>query len=68
MTPTFDIFQKESESSVRWCGTAATFEEAKVRVQELAATAPGEYIIFSVPTGHKFTIKSDGGSAERVAS
>ena len=33
MTPTFDIFQKESESSVRWCGTAATLEEAKVRVQ-----------------------------------
>ncbi|HXN65298.1 MAG TPA: hypothetical protein VN862_08195 [Candidatus Acidoferrales bacterium] len=68
MSPTFDIFEKEPDGGVRWCGTAATFEHAKDRIRELSASAPGEYIIFSVPSGDKFTIKSDGLLSEPAIS
>jgi hypothetical protein len=56
----FDIFLAETGGSVRWLEAAATLEDAKARVQELAVRSPGEYLILSQKTGNKLTIKFDG--------
>jgi len=39
---------------------AGSLELAKSKVEQLAANAPGEYMIFSQTTGNKITIKPDG--------
>jgi hypothetical protein len=45
MASQFDIFRKEPEGRVLWCGTAASLEEAKAAVEKLAATEPGAFLI-----------------------
>jgi hypothetical protein len=59
MTRMLDIFRLES-SGVLWLGSAASLEGAKVRVQELAARAPGEYLVVDLETGNRHVIKLDG--------
>ena len=49
--PPFDIFLSEPDGGVLWRGSAVSVEEAKTRIQELAANAPGQYIILSRQTG-----------------
>jgi hypothetical protein len=71
MFPPFDIFLTEAGGSVRWLEAAATLENAKARVQELAVRSPGEYLILSQKTGNKLTIRVDGvdeapGEGERA--
>jgi hypothetical protein len=63
-SPAFDIFQVE-ESGVLWLGSAATVEDAKEQVQQIAARAPGKYLLFDQKTGSKLVIElpgSDGSS------
>ncbi len=59
--PPFDIFLSEPDGGVLWRGSAVSVEEAKTRIQELAANAPGQYIILSRQTGSKYIVQ--GGSA-----
>lgn len=59
--PPFDIFHSEADGNVLWCGSAATIEEAKARIRELGASAPGQYIILSRHTGSKYVVQ--GGNA-----
>jgi hypothetical protein len=40
-----------------WKGAAESFELAKLKVEELAAKAPGEYMIFSQTTQNKIVVK-----------
>ncbi|HKV26721.1 MAG TPA: hypothetical protein VJN90_00435 [Candidatus Acidoferrales bacterium] len=68
MTNAFDIFEVEPSGSVMWRGTAAAFEEAKLLVQKLAKSRAGEYIIFSLKTGKKVVLKSDGSAAGQETS
>ena len=68
MIAPFDIFQMEETGSVVWRGTAATMEEAKACVRELAAAAPGEYFILSQRTGNKITVKSEDLGEEASAA
>ena len=56
--PPYDIFQSETDGSVLWRGSAATLDEAKSRVQELAASVPGQYIILSRLNGSKMVVES----------
>jgi hypothetical protein len=60
MTPPFDIFQTETSGGVRWLEAAATLEDAKARVEELAARSPGEYLLLNQKTGNKLVIKLNG--------
>ena len=60
MVPPFDIFKRQGGGSVRWLGIATDLEAAKLRVKELTQSAPGEYFIFSLATGHRFTVSLDG--------
>jgi hypothetical protein len=59
MTIPFDIFQAETNGCVLWLESAATIEQAKARVQELAVYAPGEYLLFNQRTGDKLVVKTD---------
>jgi hypothetical protein len=43
-----------------WKATAESFELAKLTVQRLSATSPGEYMIFSQTTGKKIVVKPGG--------
>ena len=56
MTIPFDIFQAETDGCVLWLESAATLEQAKARVQELAVNAPGEYLLLNQETGSKLVI------------
>jgi len=53
----FDIFKIEKEGPL-WHGTANTLDEAKERIQLLAKTDPGEYLIFNARTGEHLTIRA----------
>jgi hypothetical protein len=59
MVPPFDIFKRQGGGSVRWLGVATDLEAAKLRVRELTESAPGEYFIFSLATGHRLTVRPD---------
>jgi uncharacterized NAD(P)/FAD-binding protein YdhS len=67
MIPPFEIFQSESDGNVLWRGTAASMDDAKSRIRELAAEAPGDFIIMSRRTGHKLVLNFDGNGSERSA-
>jgi hypothetical protein len=58
MTIPFDIFQAETDGCVLWLESAATLEQAKARVQELAVHAPGEYLLLNQETGSKLAIRT----------
>jgi hypothetical protein len=49
MLARLDIFKMQDGTYV-WKGAAESFELAKSKVEQLATTAPGEYMIFSQTT------------------
>ena len=55
-SPAFDIFKVE-DSGVLWLGSAATVEDAKEQVRQIAARAPGKYLLFDQKTGTKLVIE-----------
>jgi hypothetical protein len=57
MTPGFDIFQTEADGGVLWRGAAATMDEARGRIRELAAQSPGEYFVLNFATGSKIIVE-----------
>jgi hypothetical protein len=58
MLAPLDIFKLQGETYV-WKAEAESFEIAKSKVEQLARTAPGEYMIFSHTTQNK-TFIHDG--------
>jgi hypothetical protein len=56
VSPAFDIFQVE-DSGVLWIGSATTVEDAKEHVRQIAARAPGKYLLFDQKTGTKLVIE-----------
>ncbi len=56
MIPPFDIFRVTEDSQPLWIEPEVTLEDAKARVNDLGKSRPGEYLIFSVKTGHKISI------------
>ena len=57
MPPPFNIFKVQSDCRLRWMESARDMENAKARVEKLAASLPGEYVI-TAQTGEKISIKS----------
>jgi hypothetical protein len=45
-----------------WKAAAESFEVAKSKVEQLAANAPGEYMIFSQTTGDKTIVKLESSA------
>lgn len=60
MIPPYDIFRTEPNGSSRWVEAASTLDEAKARIQAMAAISPGEYLIVSQRTGNKLVMKFNG--------
>jgi hypothetical protein len=56
MLPPFDILKVE-HGGVRWMESAEDLQRAKARVKLLAASSPGEYIIFHHKSGERISIK-----------
>jgi hypothetical protein len=65
MTAPFDIFQTESNGSVRWIASAETLADAKARIQENSLRSPGEYLLLNQQTGSKLVLKLDGNMPGR---
>jgi hypothetical protein len=51
-----DVFRLEC-GGVRWLESAATFERAQARAQELAAASPADYLVVNLKTGDRRVIK-----------
>jgi hypothetical protein len=60
MLAPLDIFIKMQDRTYVWKAVADSFELAKSKVEQLAANAPGEYMIFNQTTGNKIVVKPDG--------
>lgn len=56
MLSPFHIFKVQSSGSRRYVEGAVSVERAKSRMQVLAASSPGEYVIASL-TGHEISVK-----------
>ena len=57
MLAPLDIFIKAQDGTYVWKAAVDSFELAKSKVEELAAIAPGEYMIFDQDTGEKLVVK-----------
>jgi hypothetical protein len=42
----FDILKKNPEGGFRWFETVNDLESANIRIRELVASSPGEYVVF----------------------
>jgi hypothetical protein len=61
MIPYLDIFRIES-SGVLWCGAVTTVETTQERVQKLADSSPGSYLILNQTTGERVVVKPDSAA------
>ncbi len=55
MAPSLDIFRIES-GGVLWCEAVATIETAKARIQKIALSSPGNYLILDQKTGQRIPV------------
>jgi len=54
-----DIFKIRDDGTFLWKGAAQNLDLAKSKVKQLAATAPGSYMIYSQITGEKTVLPLD---------
>ena len=50
------VFRAENDGSRVACGECASFQLAELRIQMLAASQPGEYIIVNKKTGKEVSL------------
>ena len=67
MVPCFDIFKIDSDGNVLWRGAAESLVVAKDKIQKLAASTPGEYLILDQHTGHRLIVALPGVSAQATS-
>jgi hypothetical protein len=53
MFPSLDIFKIDSGGNVLWRGAVESVEAARKRIQKLALSSPGEYLILDQNTGSR---------------
>ena len=56
MFPPLDIFKTYSDGSVLWRGAVQSLVAAKLRIQRLALSSPGEYLVIDQHTGNRVRI------------
>ena len=59
MIDPIDIFRVQN-SGVLWVESATSVASAEARIQQLALSCPGEYIVLEHATGKKHVIKAEG--------
>lgn len=57
MLPPFDIFRVEPHGEVLWVKSAEDWKSARLAVQELMASSPDEYLIYSHRTNNRLLVK-----------
>lgn len=61
MVEPFDIFEVLPNDEMKWCGPAYTLPDAMARI---AKRGPGDYLIFSLNTGNKMTVRVPAAQEE----
>jgi hypothetical protein len=51
-----DIFKTDSDGSVLWRGAVESLVAAKLRIQRLALSSPGEYLVIDQRTGERVRV------------
>lgn len=64
MVPPFDIFRLDKDGNLQWLQTADSLQSAQLRIEVLALSAPGQYVIFSQKTGSKTVVTAGKGPNE----
>jgi hypothetical protein len=59
-----DIFKTYSDGSLLWRGAAQSLVAAKLRIQRLAMSSPGEYLILDQNTGDRVRITQPDTSTQ----
>ena len=54
-----DIFKTDSDGGVLWRGAEENLIAAKRRIEKLALSSPGEYLIFDHHTGRRVLVTPD---------
>ncbi len=65
-TETLDIFSVPSDGKPIWIRECAGLQQAREIMQQIAASSPGEYFIFHVPTGAVIERITVDGAAPNV--
>src|ERR1700676_2853160 len=63
MVPSFDIFKIDLIRDVLWQDAAESLAAARVSIEKLATSSPGEYLIFDQKTGQRVLVTLPGVSA-----
>jgi hypothetical protein len=66
MLPPFDIFRVEPNGHTVWVKSAADFKSARGAVQELMASSPREYVIYSDRTNNHLVIKPSASATRKT--
>ena len=56
--PTFDIFYGTSDKNAVWIEAVEGLSNARARMEEIAATHPGQYFVFSA-TSHSILVRTE---------
>ena len=59
-----NVFKTLPGGEVIWCGSFASLESARTRINELLVTEPGEYLIHNHRSGQKLFFKSEQPALE----
>jgi hypothetical protein len=62
MLETLDIFVKMEDGTYAWKAAAETLEGATSKIEQLATTSPGEYMIFDQATGDETVVKLESSA------
>jgi hypothetical protein len=64
MVPSFDIFKIDLIGDALWRDAAESLAAARVSIEKLATSSPGEYLIFDQKTGQRVLVTLAGVSAK----
>jgi hypothetical protein len=64
MVPSFNVFKIDLIGDVLWRDTAESPVAAKVSIEKLATSSPGEYLIFDQKTGLRVLVTLPGVSTK----
>src|ERR1700720_3943038 len=68
MFPSLDIFKIFADGDLLWRGAFENFLAAQARIQKLALSSPGEYLILDQNTGNRVCLMLPDVSAQASSS
>ena len=68
MLEPLDILFIKTDGTYLWKAAVESLDAAKSKIEQLATTVPGDYVIFNQNTGNKIVVKRDGLCEPSAAS